>query len=41
VSEYAISEAVLPAILSRRKWLILLSGPLAATPAVDFIKIIP
>jgi polysaccharide biosynthesis transport protein len=41
VSGYAISVAALPAILSRRKWLILLSGLLVAILAVGFIKIIP
>jgi succinoglycan biosynthesis transport protein ExoP len=41
VNEYAISVAALPAILSRRKWLILLSALLGATLALSFTKIIP
>jgi polysaccharide biosynthesis transport protein len=41
VNGYAISVAALPAILSRRKWLILLSGLLAATLAVGLSKTIP
>ncbi len=38
---HAISVAALPAILSRRKWLILLSGLLAAALAMGVTKFIP
>ena len=38
---YAISVAALPAILLRRKWLILLSGLLTAALALGIAKIIP
>ncbi|WP_428488735.1 GumC family protein [Rhodopila sp.] len=38
---YAISVAALPAILSRRKWLILLCGLLASALALGVTKVIP
>jgi polysaccharide biosynthesis transport protein len=41
VNDHAISVAALPAILLRRKWLILLSGLLTAALAVGVTKIIP
>lgn len=41
MSGYAISLAAVPAILSRRKWLVLLSGLFAALLALGLTKIIP